>query len=77
MKKLITREQYRAIKKYDRQQMDEFLASIYLQGAADQGPPYNPGEMMDRIREFLSKEMGIGPKRWKRIENDLWTILTK
>ena len=77
MKKFITREQYREIKKYDRHRMDEFLSWIYMQGAADQGPPYNPIEMMDRIREFLHKEMGIGPKRWKRIENDLWTILTK
>ena len=77
MKKLITREQYKSIKKYDRQQMDEFLSRIYLQGASDNGPPYSPGEMMDQIRDFLHKELGIGPKRWKRVEPDLWRILTK
>ena len=76
MKRLIDRDTYKKIRKFDRHEMEDFLSKVYMQGATDQ-PMSDPVETLDKIRLFLHQSLGIGEIRWKRIEKDIWNILTK
>lgn len=58
----ITREMYKSIKKYDRQQFTAFCANLYKYGYED-GKESVPGIDVENIIEAVSKVKGIETKK--------------
>ena len=56
----ITREVYKNVKKYDRQQFTEFCANLYKCGFQD-GVDSVPGTDITQIYEAIESIKGIGP----------------
>ena len=63
----ITREMYKSIKKYDRQQFTAFCTNLYGYGYED-GKESVPGIDVADIMETVSKVKGIGPKKMDDIK---------
>ena len=67
LKSLINRKQYRAIKKYDRQQMEEFLESIYLLGFQDGAEASQQADFKIKLVQVLDKTKGVGEKTIEKV----------
>ena len=78
---ILNRKMYKEIKKMDRQQMEGFLADIYMRGAAEGVERTEDaldvdvtGQVQD-LAKLLHKELGIGEKRFARISGQVDDIL--
>lgn len=67
LKSLINRKQYRAIKKYDRQQMEEFLENIYLLGFQDGAEASRQADFKIKLVQVLDKTKGVGEKTIEKV----------
>lgn len=65
-KYMFTREWYKEIKKFDRQQMEEFCKNLYMEGYKD-GKEDIPGIDLEKVVEAISQVKGIGEKRLQNI----------
>lgn len=65
--KLITRKQYKEIKKMDRQQMEDFLAKVYVQGYEDGKEAAEMADFKIKLVQLLEKTKGVGPKITEKI----------
>lgn len=59
---LINRKTYKAVKKMDRQEMENFLADIYSQGFEDGVEAGDNADFKIKLVEVLNKTKGVGPK---------------
>lgn len=64
--KILNRKTYKAIKKYDRIQMEDYLQSVYKQGFID-GRESVPGIDISNVHDILLEINGIGEKRAEQI----------
>ena len=64
---LLTRKQYKEIKKMDRQQMENFLAKIYSQGYEDGKEAAEMADFKIKLVQLLEKTKGVGPKTIEKI----------
>ena len=75
MKKYVTtRKVYKAVKKYDHQQFDEFCTRVYMNGYED-GKKAVPGVDVEEILKAVSDVRGVGPALAGKIKaavNDLF-----
>lgn len=65
--KLITRKQYKEIKKMDREEMEAFLAKIYLQGYEDGTEDAEVTDFKIKLMQVLERTKGVGPKTTEKI----------
>ena len=65
--KLITRKQYKAVKKMDREEMEAFLAKIYLQGYEDGTEDAEVTDFKIKLMQVLERTKGVGPKTTEKI----------
>lgn len=65
--KLITRKQYKAVKKMDRQEMENFLAKVYVQGYEDGKEAAEMADFKIKLVQLLKKTKGVGPKTTEKI----------
>lgn len=63
----ITREMYKSIKKYDRQQFTAFCIDLYGYGFED-GRASVPGIDLKTVYEAIAGTKGIGPKKLEEIK---------
>lgn len=63
----INRKQYKRVKKMDRQEMDNFVRSIYRSGFSDGSEAGNKADFKIELVTVLKNTKGIGPKLFKRI----------
>ena len=63
----ITREMYKAVKKFDRQQFASFCTSLYGYGFED-GRDSVPGMDVDKLYETIAATKGIGPKKLEELK---------
>ena len=75
-KYLINRTMYKDIKKYDHQQMENFLTNVYKNGYAD-GKESVIGVELKDVEAALKDVKGIGPVVWDRIEERLAELFRK
>lgn len=75
-KYLINRTMYKDIKKYDHQQMENFLTNVYKNGYADGKESVNGVELKD-VEAALKDVKGIGPVVWNRIKERLAELFRK
>lgn len=61
-KTILTRKQYKNIKKYDREHMEEYLVNLYMEGYSD-GKNDVPGIDVSKIKGIIMSVKGIGEKR--------------
>ena len=61
-----TRDQYKAAKKYDREQFDDFCTSVYRSGYKD-GESSVPGADIEDVMKAIQTVKGIGEKRLVQI----------
>lgn len=73
---LINRVVYKNIKKYDHQQMEEFLTDVYKNGYQD-GRASVPGIELEDVKTALRGTKGIGPVVWQRITERLTDLFRK
>ena len=73
---MTTRVQYKAAKKYDHRQFDEFCTNIYTEGFAD-GAASVPGVEIDDVMEAIRMVKGIGGKRLDEIRNVVERLFNK
>ena len=66
----ITREMYKSIKKYDRQQFTAFCTDLYRYGYED-GRESVPGIDLAAVYEVIEGTKGIGPKRSMEMKEKL------
>ena len=66
-KYMINRTKYKDIKRYDHQQMEDFLTDVYKNGYAD-GKESVPGVELQDVEKALQDVKGIGPVVWNRIK---------
>ena len=67
----VTREVYKAVKKYDRGQFDTFCTQVYKYGYEDgyeAGFKNCPGVDVEKIYEVISGIKGIGPVKLAQIK---------
>ena len=64
---MINRKMYKDIKKYDRQQMENFLKNIYSEGFRDGAETGDKIDFRIRLSEVLNKTKGIGATLYDRI----------
>lgn len=69
----ISREIYKAVKKYDRQQLARFCADVYMQGYND-GRESVPGVDVEKICEAIAATPGIGQKRMAEIKKNIESL---
>lgn len=69
-KYMINRTKYKDIKRYDHQQMEDFLTDVYKNGYAD-GKESVPGVELQDVEKALQDVKGIGPVVWNRIKERL------
>ena len=75
-KPTISRELYKAVKKYDRQQLERFLQSLYMNGYND-GRESVPGVDVEKVIEAIAKTPGIGPKKLADIKASIDMVYEK
>lgn len=68
-KYMINRTKYKDIKRYDHQQMEDFLTDVYKNGYADGKESVTGVELQD--------VKGIGPIVWNRIKERLAELFRK
>ncbi len=66
----VTREVYKAVKKYDRQQFSDFCMSIYKSGFED-GRDSVPGIDVNKIFQVIAESKGIGPVKLAEIKANI------
>jgi hypothetical protein len=78
-KKLIDRKTYKAIKKYDRQQMENYLKELYMEAVKDTLDNVKIDKVVESFREILRDKFGIGPKRFDKsnIEQDIKRLFSE
>lgn len=67
----VTREVYKAVKKYDRQQFDTFCTEVYKSGYEDgyaAGFKNCPGVDIGKVYEVIANTKGIGPVKLAEIK---------
>lgn len=69
----ITREMYKAIKKYDRRQFEVFCTELYGYGFQD-GRDSVPGVDVNAVMEAVENVKGIGPKRLADIKAGIQAV---
>lgn len=67
-KNLINRKTYKAIKKYDHQQMEEFCTRIYINGYKD---GIKEGINLEDIETAIDEVKGIGPIKKARLIQEI------
>ena len=67
-KYMINRTKYKDIKRYDHQQMEDFLTDVYKNGYADGKESVTGVELQD-VEKALQDVKGIGPVVWKESRN--------
>lgn len=72
----ITREMYKSIKKYDRQQFTAFCTDLYGFGFQD-GRESVPGVDVETIMEAIRSVKGIGAKRLYAIRDSIEAVVAK
>ncbi len=65
-KRKMTRKDYEAVRKMDRNQFDRFCNAMYEQGAADQR-----AKLLAEVRTTLMETKGIGAKRTEQVMKNL------
>lgn len=75
-KYMINRTKYKDIKRYDHQQMEDFLTDVYKNGYAD-GKESVPGVELQDVEKALQDVKGIGPVVWNRIKERLAELFRK
>lgn len=66
-KNLINRKMYKEIKKYDRQEMERFLANIYKQGFDDGAEAGNNADFKIKLVQVLQNTKGVGEKTIEKV----------
>lgn len=66
----ITREIYKSVKKFDRQQFQNFCTDLYKYGYID-GRESVPGVDVEKICEVIAATKGIGPKKLAEIRANI------
>ena len=69
-KYMINRTKYKDIKRYDHQQMEDFLTDVYKNGYVDGKESVTGVELQD-VEAALKDVKGIGPVVWNRIQERL------
>ena len=64
---LLNRKTYKEIKKYDREQMENFLRTIYTEGFRDGVDAGDRTDFKIKLSQVLSNTKGIGPTLYSRI----------
>lgn len=64
---LITRKQYKEIKKMDKQQMEKFLTKVYVHGYEDGKEEAEMADFKIKLVQLLEKTKGVGPKTTEKI----------
>ncbi|GFI32926.1 hypothetical protein IMSAGC013_04333 [Lachnospiraceae bacterium] len=72
----ITREMYKSIKKYDRQQFTAFCTDLYGFGFQD-GRESVPGVDITAIMKAIENTKGIGAKKLADIRTSIEAVFTK
>lgn len=67
---LLRREDYKRVKKMDRQQFEEFCKNLY-QTAYEEGRQSVPGIDITEVQKAISETPGIGAKRLEAIMESL------
>lgn len=65
-----TRSIYKRIKKYDKEDMEEFIQSVYLKGFNDANRNTDKGKI--EVKEKLESIKGLGDKTIDRVLNALF-----
>ena len=73
---LINRNRYKDIKRYDHQQMEDFLTDVYKNGFIDGQESVTGVELQD-VEKALQGVKGIGPIVWNRIKERLAELFRK
>ena len=73
---LINRTRYKDIKRYDHQQMEDFLTEVYKNGFIDGEASVTGVELQD-VEKALQDVKGIGPVVWNRIKERLAELFRK
>ena len=73
---LINRTRYKDIKRYDHQQMEDFLTEVYKNGFIDGEESVTGVELQD-VETALRDVKGIGPVVWNRIKERLTELFRK
>ena len=66
----ITREIYKSVKKFDRQDFQSFCRDLYGYGFED-GRASVPGVDLTKIYEVIAGTKGIGPKKMEEIKRNI------
>ncbi|EET60327.1 hypothetical protein BRYFOR_07523 [Marvinbryantia formatexigens DSM 14469] len=72
----ITREIYKSVKKFDRQQFQSFCRDLYSYGFED-GRASVPGIDLTAIYEAIGATKGIGPKKLEEIKRSIEAAFTE
>ncbi len=64
---LINRKTYKAIKRMDRQEMEEFLARVYKNGFKDGTDAGNMADFRIKLSQVLNRTKGVGTVLYDRI----------
>lgn len=75
-KYMINRTKYKDIKRYDHQQMEDFLTDVYKNGYTDGKESVTGVELQD-VEKALQGVKGIGPIVWNRIKERLAELFRK
>lgn len=75
-KYMINRTKYKDIKRYDHQQMEDFLTDVYKNGYVDGKESVTGVELQD-VEAALKDVKGIGPVVWNRIKERLAELFRK
>ncbi len=75
-KYMINRTKYKDIKRYDHQQMEDFLTDVYKNGYVDGKESVTGVELQD-VEAALKDVKGIGPVVWNRIKEHLAELFRK
>lgn len=70
----ITRDVYKSVKKFDRQQFTSFCSDLYKYGYEDgfeDGKEAVPGIDVEKIYNVVAAVKGIGPKRLAAIKENI------
>lgn len=73
---MINRTRYKDIKRYDHQQMEDFLTDVYKNGFKDGEESVTGVELQD-VEAALKDVKGIGPVVWERIKARLAELFRK
>lgn len=70
MKQILTRDLYKQIKHYDKQQMENFLQNLTA-NAYNRGVSVLPKELAAKIEAGIKKTRGIGEKRYNELIDNI------